>query len=47
MHCSHVMKEAAQKTFGNNHFETMQTTSQVYLRKRECSVQETVYHILT
>ena len=46
--CSQATKEAAKEAFENNlhHFETTKTTSQVYLTKRECSVQEIVYHIL-
>ena len=46
--CSQAMKEAAREAFENNagQYQTMKTIARAYLSKRECSVQEAVYHIL-
>ena len=46
--CSQAMKQVAKEAFGNNmyHHDTMKTVAKAYLSNRECSVQETVYHIL-
>ena len=42
------MKQAAKAAFENNlhYYDTMETIVKAYLRNRECSVQETVCHIL-
>ena len=46
--CSQAMKQVAKEAFGNNMYyhDTMKTVAKAYLSNRECSVQETVYHIL-
>ena len=46
--CSQAMKQAAKEAFENNmyHPDTIKTIVKAYLRNRECSVQEAVYHIL-
>ena len=43
------MKQIAKEAFENNiHYHNfMKTIAKAYLSNRECSVQETVYHILT
>ena len=42
------MKKPEKQAFGNNthHHSTMKTIAKAYLRNRQSSVQETVYHIL-
>ena len=46
--CSAAVKQAAKEAFQNKlgHMETMKTIMKAYTSKRECSVQEAVYHIL-
>ena len=46
--CSQAIKEAAKETFENNlqYYESVKAILSAYLSKRECSVQEAVYHIL-
>ena len=46
---SQLMKQIAKEAFENNihHHNFMKTIAKAYLSNRECSVQETVYHILT
>ena len=42
--CSAAMKEALDNEL--SHFDTMKNILQAYTSKRECSVQEAVYHVL-
>ena len=46
---SEVMKQAAKEALSasKTEFETMKAIAKVYSTKRECSVQEAVYHILS
>ena len=46
--CSAAMKQAAKEALDNKlaHFDIMKNIVQAYTSKRECSVQEAVYHIL-
>ena len=46
--CSAAMKQAAKEALDNelDHFGTMKNILQTYTSKRECSVQEAVYHVL-
>ena len=43
-----TMRQAAKEAFENSlsNYKTMQGTVCVYVNKRKCSVQETVYHVL-
>ena len=43
------MKQAAKETFDSNihHHDTRKTITKAYLSNLECSVQETVYHLLS
>ena len=47
-HFSQAMKQAAKEAFENNmhHQDAMETIAKAYLSNQECSVQESVYHIL-
>ena len=46
--CSQAIKQTAKEAFENNmyHPDIIKTIVKAYLRNRECSVQEAVYHIL-
>ena len=46
--CSLAMRQAAKEAFENNlsNYKTIQGIALAYVNKRECSVQETVYHVL-
>ena len=46
--CSQAMRQAAKEALENNigHYQSMKTITRAYLSKRECSVQEAVYHVL-
>ena len=46
--CSQATKQAANEGFENNmhYHDTLKTIAKAYLSRRECSVQETVCHIL-
>ena len=43
------MEQESQKAYENNihHHHTMKTIAKAYLNNRECSVQVTVYHVLS
>ena len=45
---SEAMKQAAEEALNGNksEFETMKNIAKAYATKRECSVQEAVYHVL-
>ena len=45
---SEAMKQAAREAIKMNHdsYEQMKDIAHAYIRKRECSVQEAVYHIM-
>ena len=45
---SQEMKQAVKEALQNNmhHPDTMKTMARAYLSNQECSIQETVYHIL-
>ena len=46
--CSVAMKQAVRNTFEKelNNYEQMKSVANAYINKRECSIQEYVYHIL-
>ena len=46
--CSHAMNEGLRNVFGRelDNYEQMKPLAYSYLRKRECSVLESVYHFL-
>ena len=46
--CSHAMNRAVKEAWENksNNYDYMKLISRVYYSKRECSVQEAVYHIM-
>ena len=46
--CSEAMKQAAKEAIENelDEYQAMKTILRAYINKRECSVQEAVYHIL-
>ena len=46
--CSEAMKQAAKEAIENelDEYQAMKTVLRAYINKRECSVQEAVYHIL-
>ena len=46
--CSQTMKQAVKETFENNldSYQKMKTVAHAYATKRECSVQEAVYHVI-
>ena len=45
---SEAMNQAAKEAFKMNldHYEQMKAISRAYITKRECSVQEAVYHVM-
>ena len=45
---SSAMRQAAKEAFENNlsNFKTMQGIVRAYVNKRECSVQEAIFHVL-
>ena len=46
--CSQAMKQAFKETLekGGSYYEQMKTIAHAYSSKRECSLQEAVYHIM-
>ena len=46
--CSQAMNEAVEDTFDQNldNYQQMKSVASAYVNKRECSIQECVYHIL-
>ena len=46
--CSQAMKQAVKEVFENNldNYQQMKRVAHAYSSKRECSVQESVYHIM-
>ena len=46
--CSQAMKQAVKEAFENNldNYQQMKSVAHAYSSKRECSVQESVYHIM-
>ena len=46
--CSRAMKQTAKEAFENNihHHDTMKAIAKAYLMNQECSVKDSVYHIL-
>ena len=47
--CSVAMKQAVKDAFKKelNNYEPMELVANAYINKKECSIQECVYHILS